>query len=176
MGEALGDYGVINAERLRSAVPSETTRFVKSMSEIFLESAGTNALLARYREKRVAHSRNALRLGAVGKWERARGALSSADDRRELLVFHEEFLVGAGVEIPKGGGGNAGCRICFAAEREGAAFADGVVGAFPEHGFHALVGETIDKLRGFVPAFFAAEEHCCVHDWGVVEWPLAGAG
>lgn len=70
----LGDHGVINAERLRSAVPSETTRFVKSMSEIFLESAGTNALLARYREKRVANCRNALRLGA-GESGSERGSL-----------------------------------------------------------------------------------------------------
>ena len=104
------------------------------------------------------------------------GAPPTANHRRELLVLHEKFLVSAGVEIPESGGGNTGRGICFTAEREGAAFADGMVRALPEHGFHALIGQAVDELRGFVPAFFAAKEHGCVHDGRVVERPLARAG
>ena len=107
---------------------------------------------------------------------RTRQAQLSANDRRELLVLHKKFLVRARIEIAEGGGGNAGSGICFTAEREGATFADGMVRALPEHGFHALIGQAIDELRGFVPAFFAAEEHGCVHDGCVVERPLASAG
>ena len=112
----------------------------------------------------------------AGKLPAPAGAPPSANDRRELLVLHEEFLVRTGVEISKGGRGNAGRGIGFAAEREGAAFADGVVRAFPEQGFHALVGQAVDEMCSFVPAFFAAEEHGCIHDRRVVEGPLAGAG